>query len=176
MKEFFRALLKGKGSKVKVNDTFISRNSSVSGMVINGDLVISSDGVYIDGKKVEDSNKLVESKEIKIEIYGNVEVLESRAGDINVSQDVGIATVKQGTLNVKSNVLGDATVSQGNLDIEGSVLGNVQNKMGNIDIRGNVGGTPTVKMGNINISAKKVKELKNKQESKDKDPNSLFTF
>ena len=96
---------------------------------IRGNMTITDEGIFIDGKPIEEYQ---EPPVIKIEITGGVDAIESENADVTVNGPAGSVT----TMN-------------GNVQVSGGVKGNVDTKNGNVTVGGGVGGDVTTKNGNI---------------------------
>ena len=96
---------------------------------IRGNMFITDEGIFINGKPVEEYQ---EPPVIKIEITGSVDAIESENADVTVNGPAGSVTTKNG-----------------NVQVSGGVKGNVDTKNGNVTVGGGVGGDVTTKNGNI---------------------------
>lgn len=129
----------------------------INGVVISGDMTGGSyksistvnGKVYIDGKAVDTGD----TKEIKIEVTGNVNSIEADyAQEISVTGDVTTIRSGSGDVNVQSAVLGN--IQSGSGDIECThVNGSVQTGSGNVHAH-NVGGEIRTGSGNIKYNQK----------------------
>lgn len=94
----------------------------------HGDLVITGNKVYIDGK-LQDSEDL---KIINITITGNVENLKvDCAENITINGDVKDCNTVNGSVDISGNVNGNITTVNGQV-ICNNVNGNVKTQNGNI--------------------------------------------
>lgn len=113
-----------------MNITSIKSNGaqvSINGKVYSGNSVTIKDGnVVVDGK----SQGKVEEREITIVVNGDVEYLDSSAGDVTVNGDAGRISVNSGNVDC-DDVRGSVTVSCGNVNCD-DVGGDVSASCGNI--------------------------------------------
>lgn len=175
MKKIMDLVFDSNDSYIIVNGEKYSGNS-FSGNKVNGDVSITSKGVYIDGELQEGSKDVMNAQEIEIQVFGNVKKMVSHKGDVTVDQDVGKLEVNQGDVKIGSDVLGDATCAQGDMKIGRDVAGNAKVNMGDLNITGNVGGNAKVDMGDLKIKKEKAQKELDKTSVKDKKPNSLFNL
>lgn len=95
---------------------------------INGTIEINDNGVFVNGKPIEEWE---EAPVMKLVINGNVESIETENGDVEVNGSVGTVASKNG--NVRCNdVNGNVESKNGNVKILGKVMGDVTSKNGNI--------------------------------------------
>ena len=106
---------------------------------------ISNNRVIIDGKDVSDDHK--DSKEITIQIEGNVETLDvDRAKSIIVNGNVNSLKSVSGDVECK-DVTGDIKTVSGNVEC-GNVQGGVQTNSGDVKC-GTIGGSVKTLSGDI---------------------------
>lgn len=96
---------------------------------VNGQVVITTEGFFINGKSIE---KYEEAPVFKIEIHGNVDSIESENASIEVNGDVNSVNTKNGNVQVGRDVKGNAETKNGNILVSGKVMGDVTTKNGNI--------------------------------------------
>lgn len=94
---------------------------------IKGTIEINDDGIFVDGKPIEEYK---EPPVFKIVVEGSVESIETENADVEVKGSVNTITSKNGNVTC------------------GDVMGNVDSKNGNVCC-GNVAGDVTTKNGNI---------------------------
>ena len=119
----------------------------VNGIRYEGKSISITDGkVIIDGKRVDTGN----AKEIKIEVHGDIEVLDVDICDyVTVDGNVGDVKLSQGDITIKGSAMDSVTNSQGDITIGGDLNGDAKNSMGNIKAGGNIYGKPKTSMGDI---------------------------
>ncbi|MGL5589064.1 MAG: hypothetical protein ACRDDI_13505 [Aeromonas veronii] len=99
---------------------------SINGEVYNGrNVVINNGNVTIDGKSVGTPNP-----PISVEVFANVERLESAAGDVTVNGDVGSVKTQAGDVKC-NNVAGSVQTMSGDVTCRG-VIGSAKTMSGNI--------------------------------------------
>lgn len=94
---------------------------------IKGTIEINDDGIFVDGKPIEEYK---EPPVFKIVVEGSVESIETENADVEVKGSVNTITSKNGNVTC------------------GDVMGNVDSKNGKVCC-GNVAGDVTTKNGNI---------------------------
>lgn len=115
MKDFF-ARLRGQ-STVTVNDkTYVGK-----------DVHIEGGRVYVDGKQVADESR---SPAIHVSIQGDVERLETGAGDVRVEGNVGSLATASGDVQC-GDVAGSIATASGDVRCQG-VQGSVKTVSGDI--------------------------------------------
>ena len=97
---------------------------------ISGNINITDEGVFVNGKPIEE---YTEPHVCKIEIYGNVENIESENADVTVNGSAGNVVSKNGNVRVSNGVTGNVESKNGNIVVGGGVGGDVTTKNGNID-------------------------------------------
>ena len=119
----------------------------VNGIRYEGKSISTTDGkVIIDGKRVDTGN----TKEIKIEVHGDIEVLDVGICDyVTVDGNVGDVKLSQGDITIKGSAMDSVTNIQGDITIGGDLNGDARNSMGNIKAGGNIYGKPKTSMGDI---------------------------
>ena len=96
---------------------------------IRGNMTITDEGIFIDGKPIEEYK---EPPVIKIEITGSVDAIESENADVTVNGPAGSVTTKNGNVQVSNGVRGNVDTKNGNVTVGGGVGGDVTTKNGNI--------------------------------------------
>ena len=96
---------------------------------IRGNMTITDEGIFIDGKPIEEYQ---EPPVIKIEITGSVGAVESENADVTVNGPAGSVTTKNGNVQVSGGVKGNVDTKNGNVTVGGGVEGDVTTKNGNI--------------------------------------------
>jgi hypothetical protein len=109
-------------------------NIQCRGDIIGGKVVINGKQINLDDESWIDDD-LAEGN-IKIEITGDVYIIDIPIGDITVKGNVtGSVKISQGDIEIGGNVDGDATTSMGDIIIKGKHSnGNVKTSMGNVSI------------------------------------------
>lgn len=96
-----------------------------------GNICIGNGKITIDGKEVG----FEDSKEINIEITGNVESLDvDSCNKINIKGDCTIVKTHNGSVDIEGNVNRDVSTHNGNIDC-GNVGGSISTRNGNIKHR-----------------------------------------
>lgn len=116
-------------SKRSMNN-FVGGNVSINGSIYKGNNIsIMGNKIFIDGK-----DQTPNTKEIHIEVTGNIQTLEMDVGSVNVKGDVTKLSVDTGDVEVEGNVLGSVNVDTGNVKC-GNVEGKVTVDVGNINYK-----------------------------------------
>ena len=97
---------------------------------IRGNMFITDEGIFINGKPVEEYQ---EPPVIKIEITGSVDAIESENADVTVNGTAGSVVNKNGNIRVRNGVTGNVESKNGNITVSGGVGGDVTNKNGTIE-------------------------------------------
>lgn len=125
------------------------KNAPTTTIVVNGksfsgrNVTVINGNVIVDGKKME----IPDSKEVKIEIHGDVGILDVDIGEVQVTGSVGNVTTDQGAVTVSGDVKGYVRVDQGNVECH-DIFSDVQIDMGNVKAS-TIHGSASTKMGNI---------------------------
>ena len=108
------------------------------GIIINGKTIITNGGsIQVgNGKIIIDGVDMTpDSKEINIEVVGNVETLEvDTCNKVKITGDVKSVKSHNGNIDIGGNVSGDVSTHNGNIDC-GDVQGSVTTRNGNIKHR-----------------------------------------
>lgn len=97
---------------------------------ISGNMEITDKGVFVNGQPIEE---YTEPPVCKIEIYGNVESIESENADVTVNGSAGTVVSKNGNVRISNGVTGNVESKNGNIIVGGGIGGDVTTKNGNID-------------------------------------------
>ena len=128
MKSFFNRFRYGESSKVVVNGkSYVGNTVSV----VNGCVIV--DGVQQEGTLPE---------RIQIQVYGNVDQLETQAGDVTVAGTVGSLTTTAGDVSC-DNIGGNVSTTAGDINC-GNVSGSVKTVAGDVNAKAIIGAVSTV--------------------------------
>lgn len=124
-------MLKGPKTLIKGAKDF---SVTINNTTVNGDLRIDNNGVYVNGKRLEESDNLLNNPKIEIHVKGNVDTVTTRQGDVNVIGDVGNVTTSQGNVELEGSVNGDVSTGQGDVTVKGNIYGSSKTGWGDIKI------------------------------------------
>lgn len=96
---------------------------------IYGAVNITDNGIYVNGKPIEEYKEPVT---VKLIVQGNVESIEAESSEVNVEGDAGSIVSKNGNITIKGNAKGNVESKNGNIIVRGTVAGDVSTKNGNI--------------------------------------------
>lgn len=115
----------------------------------NGDLTISNNQLFIDGKLVMDDGEIQKLPKIEITIVGDIKSIKVPAATyIDVTGRVGDLETTTGNVTVSENVEGDIETTSGDIKILGDVLGSCKTMSGDIEAS-DIGGNCKTMSGNI---------------------------
>lgn len=96
---------------------------------IKGTMTITDEGIFVDGKPIEEYK---EPFQVELIIKGNVQSVEAENSPVKIEGEVGSVLSKNGNVSIKGNVLGNAETKNGNIVVGGDVHGNATTKNGSI--------------------------------------------
>lgn len=119
IKQYFKAIFKRK-SKLNINGQDYAGNN----------VVINSDGVFIDDVKV---NSTV-APNIKVSFWGDCTVATTVSGDIAVTGNCNEINTVSGDVQIEGNANGDIETLSGDVRIIGSASGKLKTMSGDIKV------------------------------------------
>ena len=96
---------------------------------ISGVMTITDEGIYVDGKPIEEYK---EPFKVELTIIGNVQEVSTENSSIKIEGEVHSAVSKNGNISIKGNVLGNAECKNGNIVVAGDIHGDATTKNGTI--------------------------------------------
>lgn len=128
----------------------IKNIASGSTITINGNYVggrsiqVDNDTVIIDGKDIK-----INDRKIEIKITGNVESVDTAAGNVSVTGDAKRVSSVSGNVKVGGMTNGGVETTSGNIEIGGDVGGSINTTSGDVEVNGLVKGSVNTLSGDI---------------------------
>lgn len=133
------------GAKNNVINSFGGRskttitNNGKSRTIVGGSITIKNGELWVDGKRVDDSEEEAENgvkivyRDVVVE--GGCDKVNTEDGDITVHGACGRVNTMSGDVEVAGDVNGDVKTMSGDVEAEGSISGSVSTMSGDIKSR-----------------------------------------
>lgn len=128
-----------------IKNIAIGSTITINGNYVGGRTIqVDNDTVIIDGKDIK-----INDRKIEIKITGNVESVDTAAGNVSVTGDVKSASSVSGDVKVGGMANGNVETTSGCIEIGGDVGGSISTTSGDVDVKGSVKGKVETLSGDI---------------------------